>query len=237
MWEMFHGPVGNMMLIGLIGLAMPVVGIVARAWIQWDRRRARSDGTDRNAVESVPGYRRCVAVAAWNGGTQRSWDYAVRPILAELTASALADQYSHADWHQAGHALLGDSLWPLVDPDAPKSQDLRHPGPSRQTLEEIIGLIEAAASGDCGDIGKAERRAVATNRAPACETTLITRKSAGRCSSDWTRVPTILLARSLLPLRRRPGPQSAETEGNPESTTCGPNLVSTVCASTHQPPQ
>jgi hypothetical protein len=94
---------------------------------------------------NFPTYERFGSAMAWMGSSKHAWDCEMRPKLVPLIDAALAERYGTDLTHRPdlGRRLLGDELWPLVDPSRPRSDDRDTPGPSRRTLERILDRLEA----------------------------------------------------------------------------------------------
>jgi hypothetical protein len=130
------------LMIGAAVLMAAVIGLT-RYWVRRQRDRALREPADPNTVEYSQSYRRCVATAAWSGGSMRSWDHRVRPLLADLVDVTFADRHgSHA--LDAAREHLGDELWSLVDRNAERARDDLARAPGRRALEVIIGRLEEA---------------------------------------------------------------------------------------------
>ncbi|GAB3366161.1 MULTISPECIES: hypothetical protein [Amycolatopsis] len=79
-----------------------------------------------------PGYAKLAAAVAWSGTSRHAWDCDLRPVLVRLLGP-----------DPDGRRLLGEDLWPLVDPSRARSGDRDAPGPSHQTLAAILDRLEA----------------------------------------------------------------------------------------------
>jgi hypothetical protein len=76
--------------------------------------------------------------------SRRHYDYVTRPMLARLFAAMLSERHRvDAAAHPAAAArLVGDDVWPLVDPAAPRSEDSNAPGFGYDTLRRITSRLE-----------------------------------------------------------------------------------------------
>jgi len=127
----------------LAALLVVVIVVAVNGWLRWQRSRTQRADVQPNTVEAAPAYRRYVAAAAWASGSSRNWDYSVRPVLAELVELAIAEQHpAGGDPREIARRWLGPDLWPLVDRDAPRSDDLEDRGPGREALLMILERVE-----------------------------------------------------------------------------------------------
>jgi hypothetical protein len=133
----------GLMVMFLAALLVVVIVLAVNFWLRWQRLRIQRADVQPNTVEAAPAYRRYVAAAAWAGGSRRNWDYSVRPVLAELVELAIAEQHpAGGDPREITRRWMGPELWPLVDRDAPRSDDLERPGPDRDALLKILERVE-----------------------------------------------------------------------------------------------
>jgi hypothetical protein len=136
---------------GTGGLAVAATGttiaalLILRAGIAHDPpppRRAR----ERQPDEEGPftSYRQIRRALTWTGTSRRHYDHAVRPLLTRLLAAVLAERHG-IDLHrspQQARSLVGEDLWPLLDPAGPASSDSGSPGVDRGTLTRIVDRLE-----------------------------------------------------------------------------------------------
>jgi len=133
----------GLMAMSLAALLVVMIVLAVNLWLRWQRSRIHKAHVQPNTVEAAPAYRRYVAAAAWAGGSSRNWDYSVRPVLAELVELAIAEQHpAGGDPREIARRWLGPELWPLVDRDAPRSDDLENTGPGRDALLQILERVE-----------------------------------------------------------------------------------------------
>jgi hypothetical protein len=93
---------------------------------------------------AFPTYRRIRSDLMWAGSSGRSYDASVRPLLARLARTALADRHRidlHAD-PAAARELLGADIWPLVDPAARLPDSLDRLGVDRDTIAAAVDRLE-----------------------------------------------------------------------------------------------
>jgi hypothetical protein len=88
---------------------------------------------------------RLVTLAGWAGGSQRDWDTGVRPTLLRLLDVLLSERFQsdHVNRPDLARELLGDQLWPLLDPARGICEDRSVPGPERAALNRILTKLEA----------------------------------------------------------------------------------------------
>ncbi len=106
------------------------------------RRRPRPGPPVDNAA--FRGYREVAEQLSWAAVSPRHYDLVTRPLLTRLAAARLADRHRvdlHAD-PDAARALLGDDVWPWVDPGRPVSRDSQPPGVARATLTRVVDRLE-----------------------------------------------------------------------------------------------
>ena len=135
----------NLTMLGMTGAGIAMGGVIggSRMWLRWQRSNARMRPVSSNTVEASQSYRRYVAAAAWSGGSRRSWNHGVRPVLADLVDATFADSYG-ADATAAARAHLGEDLWSLVDRHADRALNDSTSAPSRLDLARIIRKLEEA---------------------------------------------------------------------------------------------
>lgn len=131
------------MMLTLSGALVAMVGVlgICRWWLRWQQERNRVRPVGGNTVEATQSYRRYLATAAWSGGSQRSWDHSVRPVLAQLVELAFAERYG-SNVTDVARAHLGERLWRMVDRGASRTRSPAAPGPTRQDLLHILGKLD-----------------------------------------------------------------------------------------------
>jgi hypothetical protein len=116
----------------------------ARAWVSramfWRR------GTPSSVVQAgdFPSYAKISSDVGWAPVSQWHYDHGVRPLLSRLMQSALAEHHRvdvATDPARARH-LVGDDVWPLIDPSRPPSFDSTAPGTDLRTLARIVDRLE-----------------------------------------------------------------------------------------------
>jgi hypothetical protein len=82
---------------------------------------------------------------SWAAVSRWHYDHGTRPLLTRVMQAALADrhQLDLAADPQRARQLMGDDLWPFLDPAGPPSQDSRAPGVDLQTLALIVDRLES----------------------------------------------------------------------------------------------
>jgi hypothetical protein len=117
----------------------------AWAWVRQSRLLRRADRNPAVVRTSdFPAYAKISSDLGWAPVSQWHYDHGTRPLLAHLTASALADHHridAAADPSRAA-SLVGDEIWPLVDPSRPPSFDSKAPGVDLRTLTRIVDRLE-----------------------------------------------------------------------------------------------
>jgi len=91
-----------------------------------------------------PSYAKISSDLGWAPVSQWHYDHGVRPLLARLVTMALAEHHRvdvAADPARA-RQLVGEEIWPLVDPFRPPSLDSKAPGADLRTLARIVDRLE-----------------------------------------------------------------------------------------------
>jgi hypothetical protein len=117
----------------------------AWAWPRW-ARFPRRQAAPAPGVETAdfPTYVKISSDLSWAPVSQWHFDHGVRPLLVRLTQSALMEHHrvdAVADPARACD-LVGDEIWPLVDPSRPPSFDSKAPGADLRTLAHIVDRLE-----------------------------------------------------------------------------------------------
>jgi hypothetical protein len=91
-----------------------------------------------------PAYAKISSDLGWAPVSQWHYDHGIRPLLTRLFESGLAERHRvdlTADPARA-RSVVGDDVWPLIDPSRPPSFDSRAPGPDLRTLTRIVDRLE-----------------------------------------------------------------------------------------------
>jgi hypothetical protein len=91
-----------------------------------------------------PAYAKISSDLGWAPVSQWHYDHGIRPLLSRLFESALAERHRvdlTADPERA-RSVVGDDVWPLIDPSRPRSFDSRAPGTDLPTLTRIVDRLE-----------------------------------------------------------------------------------------------
>ena len=106
------------------------------------RRRPRRPVPFPNA--DFPAYRKMEETLFWAPVSARHFDHAVRPLLARLLATVLAERHGvdMTTNPAAARAAIGDDLWPLVDPTRPASDNTRAPGVPLAVVIRFLDRLE-----------------------------------------------------------------------------------------------
>ncbi|WP_433228299.1 hypothetical protein [Actinomadura formosensis] len=99
-------------------------------------------GTDD--LQQFSSYWRINRAVSWSQVSARHYDSTARPLLTRLLAVALADGHGIDLSREPERAreLLGEELWPLLDPGRPASGDTFVPGPDSATLHAVAIRLE-----------------------------------------------------------------------------------------------
>jgi hypothetical protein len=136
------GPAG--LLVALSAAAVGAVLVLSLRLPGPPPRRGR--GRPGPPVDNAPfrAYRKVADQLSWAAVSPRHYDMITRPLLIQLAASRLADRHRvdlRAD-PAAARAILGEDVWPWVDPDRPASRNSQPPGVGADTLTLIVDRLE-----------------------------------------------------------------------------------------------
>jgi len=115
-----------------------------RAWGRWAWfRRGQGPATPVQAAD-FPSYTKISSDLGWAPVSEWHYDHGVRPLLVRLMTSALAEHHGVDAAKDPARArqLVGDEIWPLVDPLRPPSLDSKAPGADLRTLTRIVDRLE-----------------------------------------------------------------------------------------------
>lgn len=117
-----------------------------RAWarLSWARFLRRQAPPTAVQAADFPSYAKISSDLGWAPVSQWHYDHGVRPLLARLVQSVLMDHHrvdAAADPARA-RRLVGDEIWPLVDPSRPPSLDSKAPGADLRTLSRVVDRLE-----------------------------------------------------------------------------------------------
>jgi len=118
--------------------------VTAWAQVAWQRiwpQRAEPTGV---RPSDFPAYAKISSDLGWAPVSRWHYDYGLRPLLSRLFESVLAERHRvdlTADPERA-RSLVGDDIWPLIDPSRPRSFDSRAPGTDLRTLTRIVDRLE-----------------------------------------------------------------------------------------------
>jgi hypothetical protein len=91
-----------------------------------------------------PAYAKISSDLGWAPVSQWHYDHGIRPLLGRLLESALAERHrvDLATDPARARSLVGDDIWPLIDPSRPPSFDSKAPGADLRTLTRIVDRLE-----------------------------------------------------------------------------------------------
>ena len=115
-----------------------------RAWPRWAWLRRRADPLTPVQAADFPSYAKISSDLGWAPVSEWHYDHGVRPLLVRLMTSALAEHHrvDMAKDPARARQLVGDEIWPLVDPLRPPSLDSKAPGADVRTLARIVDRLE-----------------------------------------------------------------------------------------------
>ena len=116
------------------------------AWARgaWRRIRPRPAAPAVVRPSDFPVYAKISSDLTWAPVSQWHYDHGIRPLLSRLFESALAERHRVDLTADPGRArsLVGDDVWPLIDPSRPPSFDSKAPGADLRTLTRIVDRLE-----------------------------------------------------------------------------------------------
>jgi hypothetical protein len=110
-------------------------------WAWFWRRRAPAPPVQ---TADFPSYAKISSDLGWAPVSEWHYDHGVRPLLARLVTLVLAEHHrvDVATDPARARQLVGDEIWPLVDPFRPPSLDSKAPGADLRTLARIVDRLE-----------------------------------------------------------------------------------------------
>ncbi len=141
---------GKLAGLALAGTVLALVGLLtARTAIPSGRRKTRAEAEQHQADVAAsqadfPAFLEISSDVTWATVSQRHFDRGIRPRLARLLDTRLAERHGVTIASQPDRAreLAGEDLWPLIDPARPLSEDSNAPGVSLAKLTRIITRLE-----------------------------------------------------------------------------------------------
>ena len=111
------------------------------AWTRLGPRR-RPPAEVRSA--DFPAYAKISSDLGWAPVSQWHYDHGIRPLFGRLLESVLAERHRVDLARDPARArdLVGDDIWPLVDPSRPPSFDSKAAGADLRTLTRIVDRLE-----------------------------------------------------------------------------------------------
>ena len=116
----------------------------ARAWLQELMLWRRGDAAPVVRPGDFPTYAKISSDLGWAPVSQWHYDHGLRPLLARLAASALAEHHrvDMATNPARAASLIGEEIWLHIDPSRPASFDSKAPGADLPTLTRIVDRLE-----------------------------------------------------------------------------------------------
>ena len=116
------------------------------AWARgaWRRIRPRRAPAAVVRPADFPAYAKISSDLGWAPVSQWHYDHGLRPLLGRLFESVLSERHRvdlTADPERA-RGVVGDDIWPLIDPSRPPSFDSKAPGTDLRTLTRIVDRLE-----------------------------------------------------------------------------------------------
>jgi hypothetical protein len=115
-----------------------------RDWLSGRSFLRRENLGEPVALADFPTYAKISSDLGWAPVSQWHYDHGIRPLLARLAASALAEHHrvDVATSPERARSLVGEEIWPHVDPSRPASFDSKAPGADVRTLTRIVDRLE-----------------------------------------------------------------------------------------------
>lgn len=131
----------------ILAAGLAVLGLLAaRAGIPpaLPSRPAPRPPDEPDELREFPSYRRVREAVSWSRVSARHHDSVTRPLLVRLLAAALAERHGIDVHREPGRAreLVGEDVWPLLDPGRPRSADTFAPGPDPAALRAAVDRLE-----------------------------------------------------------------------------------------------
>jgi hypothetical protein len=91
-----------------------------------------------------PAYTKISSDLGWAPVSAWHYDHGIRTLFGRLAAAALADRHRVDLARDPARArdIVGDDIWPLIDPARPPSFDSKAPGADLPTLTRIVDRLE-----------------------------------------------------------------------------------------------
>ena len=118
----------------------------AAAWARaaWSRLRRRRRPPAEVRSADFPAYAKISSDLGWAPVSQWHYDHGIRPLFGRLLESVRAERHRVDLARDPARArdLVGEDIWPLVDPSRPSSFDSKEPGADLPTLTRIVDRLE-----------------------------------------------------------------------------------------------
>jgi hypothetical protein len=136
----------------LVALARTPAGVrdrrapwaAARARAAWTRLGPRRGPPAEVRSADFPAYVKISSDLGWAPVSRWHYDHGIRPLFGRLLESVLAERHRVDLARDPARArdLVGDDIWPLVDPSRPPSFDSKAAGADLRTLTRIVDRLE-----------------------------------------------------------------------------------------------
>jgi hypothetical protein len=118
----------------------------AGVWTRITRGRAwpRHKPPAQVRTADFPAYAKISSDLGWAPMSQWHYDHGIRQLFGRLAESALAENHRVDLARDPARAreIVGDDVWPLIDPSRPPSFDSKAPGTDLRTLTRIVDRLE-----------------------------------------------------------------------------------------------
>ena len=117
----------------------------AAAWarVAWARLGPRRPPAEVQSGD-IPAYAKISSDLGWAPVSQWHYDHGIRPLFGRLLESVLAERHQVDLARDPARArdLVGEDIWPLIDPSRPPSFDSKAAGADLRTLTRIVDRLE-----------------------------------------------------------------------------------------------
>jgi hypothetical protein len=116
----------------------------AAAWARaaWARLRRRVPPAEVRSAD-FPAYAKISSDLGWAPVSRWHYDHGIRPLFGRLLESVLAERHrvDLARDPVRARDLVGEDIWPLIDPSRPPAFDSTAPGADLRTLTRIVDRL------------------------------------------------------------------------------------------------
>lgn len=117
---------------------------VLPGWLPWWRALASGGGQQGVRGADFPSYLKISSDLSWAPVSAWHYHHGIRPLLVRLLQMVLSERYrlDPAAEPERARRLVGEDLWPLIDPGQPPSYDSSAPGTGLRALTRVVDRLE-----------------------------------------------------------------------------------------------